>query len=212
MRKSTNPYNQTILFRRIEKHGWYIVGRQVASNNYAEFYVKVNGIACRRRHIAPIYVENNRCSKCVELGHHNVPIGEKLTIDTDPSRPVDIGRIVKFWRAKLDLPEYDDSLTSRQHHSIYVIDDIIYFNREHLDQDINITISTVNNRCANTRYEFAGYVRILCPGIAASHVYNVDGKTYTRQSDIAVAHNISQPIVHKRLNSPEWTTWHCVSK
>ena len=202
-----NPYKNYILYRFIEDHGWYITGRQTAASNHAQFYVKEFGMSCRRRHLAPIYVENNRCSKCVELGHHDVPQGDELTIDVEPGQPIDKIRIEEFWRHRLDLPDYDNSLTHRQHHSVYVIDNEPFFSKRDMMKDIPVTYATIIYRCKSTSYEFMNYVRILVPGVPSEYVYVVNGKMYSKQKDIAEDLGLTQPIVSLRISSPEWTTW-----
>lgn len=202
-----NCYENYIQYRKIDGHGWLIVGRASAAEHYAEFYVKSTGVSCRRRHHAPIYVENNRCLKCVELGYHDVPIGDFLTIDTDPDKPVDIERIQDFWRKKLDLEDYDHSLSDRMHHSIYVIDGVAYFSLKQIREDLKIAGGTLNNRCASTKYVFANYVRIKVPGAPQRQTYIINGKAFTRQQDICDEYGLHQAIVSQRCSSPEWTTW-----
>ncbi len=206
--RTVNPYNNYTMYRKIPDYGWIIVGRPAAARHHAKFYVGNSGVSCRRRHYAPIYVENNRCAKCVQLRHYEVPLGETLTIDIDPDQPVDIDRIAEFWRKKLGLPLYKKG----RFHYVFIIDDVPYFSRQHLRESVLVIPQTIANRCKSTKHEFANYVSIKVPGNAGKFSYCINGTTYLTQRDAAKAMKVPQAVVSIRCNSPEWTTWSKVTR
>ena len=181
----------TIMYRKIEGFGWYVVGYAAAKQLGVKHYATPSAM-CARDHHAPMSTQKTKCIKCLAIEARNK--GSVMT--KEEAR--------EFWRRKLKLPRV---ITVKSPRYVYVVENMPYTKLSEAEEMTGVAASVLYGRC--DKDSFTDYHKITTNYPQSQHnIYRCGDNEYTSLTAAVEGEGLNSQVIMIRFSSPNFPDWY----